>query len=81
MARSNGQVKAQAYMAAELNVFRRQSKYPLMEYYFIVEDFNQYPYSVWNVTTTRGTVAIQFKQIATVYDDQDYKTFFTISTA
>ena len=40
MARSNGQVKAQAYMAAELNVFRRQSKYPLMEYYFIVEDFN-----------------------------------------
>jgi len=30
-------------------------------YYFVVEDFNEYPYSVWNVTTTRGTGEIQFK--------------------
>ena len=74
------QVKAQAYMVAELNGFRRQSKWPLMEYYFVVEDFNEYPYSVWNVTTTRGTGEIQFKQIATIYNHQDYKTFFTTST-
>ena len=73
------QVKAQAYMVAELNGFRRESKWPLMEYYFVVEDFNEYPYTVWNVTTTRGTGEIQFKQIATIYDHQDYKTFFTTS--
>ena len=27
------QVKAQAYLVAEINGFRRQSKWPLMEYY------------------------------------------------
>ena len=73
------QVKAQAYMVAELNAFRKESKYPGMEYYFVVEDFDEYPYTVWNVTTTRGTGEIQFKQIATIYDNHDYKVFFTTS--
>jgi len=74
------QVKCQAYMVAELNAFRRQTKYPLVDYYFVVEDFGDYPYSVWNVTTTFGTGEIQFNEIAEIHTDAQYLKFFNTRT-
>tara|TARA_B110000285_G_C15016155_1_gene559172 strand:- start:679 stop:1149 length:471 start_codon:yes stop_codon:yes gene_type:complete len=76
----NAQVKSQAYMVAEINAFRRQTNYPQMEYYYVVQDLNEYPYSIWNVTTTFGTGAIQFKEMAEVHNDKDFQAFFSTST-
>ena len=75
----DAQVKSQAYMVAELNAFRRQTGYPKIDYWFVVQDLNEYPYSIWNVSTTFGTGEIQFKQIGEVMNDEQYKAFFTTS--
>ena len=74
------QVKSQAYFVAELNAFRRQESNfdrPQCDYWFIVEDQGEYPYDIWNVSTTFGTGAIHFKQIGEVNNDIEYKTFFS----
>ena len=75
----NPQIKSQAYMVAELNAFRKQTNYPLMDYWFVIEDEGEYPYEIWKVTTTFGTGEIHFKQIGEVMNDTEYKAFFTIT--
>jgi len=66
-------------MVAEVNASRRESGYPQMEYYYVVQDLNEYPYEIWNVTTTFQTGEIHFKQIGEVMNDEQYKKFFDTS--
>ena len=73
------QVVAQAYFIAQANAFKRANKLPEVDYWFVVEDLGEYPYEIWNVTTTFGTGAIHFKQIGEVMNDTEYKAFFTIT--
>ena len=69
-------VIAQAYFIAQANAFRREHKMTEAVYWFVVEDFGEFPYEVWNVTTTFGTGEIQFKQIGTVMNKAEYTAFF-----
>jgi hypothetical protein len=73
------QVVAQAYFIAQANAFKRANKLPEVDYWFVVEDLGEYPYEIWNVTTTFGTGAIHFKQIGEVMNDTEYKAFFSIT--
>ena len=72
------QVFAQAYMIAQLNSFKRANKLTEVVYWFVVADLDEYPYEIWNVTTTFGTGEIHFKQIGEVMNDEEYKAFFDI---
>ena len=72
-------VIAQAYFIAEANVLRRELKFIEAVYWFVVENEGEFPYEIWNVTTTFGTGAIHFKQIGEVMNDTEYKAFFTIT--
>ena len=69
-------VIAQAYFIAQANAFRREHKMTEAVYWFVVEDFGEYPYEIWNVTTTFGTGKIQFNQIGTVMDNDQFTAFF-----
>ena len=75
----SNQVIAQAYFIAQANAFKRANKLPEVDYWFVVEDLGEYPYEIWNVTTTFGTGAIHFKQIGEVMNHTEYKAFFTIT--
>ena len=75
----SNQVIAQAYFTAQVNVFRREHKYPEAVYWFVVENEGEYPYEIWNVwTIPYGTGEIHFKQIGTVMNDEQYNAFFDI---
>lgn len=74
----SNQVIAQAYFTAQVNVFRREHKYPEAVYWFVVENEGEYPYEIWSVTTTFGTGEIHFKQIGEVMNDEQYNAFFDI---
>ena len=75
----SNQVVAQAYFIAQANAFRREHKMTEAVYWFVVEDLGEYPYEIWNVTTTFGTGEIQFKQIGEVMNNEEYKAFFHIT--
>ena len=75
----SNQVIAQAYITAQVNVFRREHKRPEVVYWFVVEDEGEYPYEIWNAwTIPYGTGEIHFKQIGTVMNDEQYNAFFDI---
>jgi hypothetical protein len=74
------QVRAQAYMVAELNQFRKTVNYPKCEYYFVVMDFDNFPYIIYNVTTTYGTGEVIFNKLGTVSNEAEYLKYFTTSS-
>ena len=75
----SNQVIAQAYITAQVNLFRREHKRAEVEYWFVVENEGAFPYEIWNVwTIPYGTGQIHFKQIGTVMDKAEYNAFFDI---
>ena len=73
------QVRAQAYMVAELNQVRKAENKPKCEYYFVVMDFDNYPYNIYNVTTTFGTGEVIFNKLGTANNDIEYAQYFNSS--
>ena len=73
------QVRAQAYFVAENNQFRKTVNYPKCEYYFVVMDFDNYPYNIYNVTTTFGTGEVVFNKLGTANNDMEYAQYFNSS--
>ena len=73
----NQQMLVQSNTVAELNGFRKLNNMPEVEYVIVVQDFNEYPYEIWKCDTTFGTGQLQFKYETKIYDDQEYKAYFT----
>jgi len=71
------QVRAQAYMVAELNQVRKAENKPKCEYYFVVMDFDSFPYNIYNVTTTSGTGEVNFIKLGTASNEAEYLKYFT----
>ena len=74
------QVRAQAYFVAEVNQFRKTTNYPKCEYYFVVMDFDNFPYNIYNVTTTFGTGEVIFNKLGTASNEAEYLKYFTTSS-
>lgn len=75
----NQQMLVQSNTVAELNAFRKQQDMPLVDYVIVIQDFEQYPYEIWRCNTTFGTGELTFKYECKVYDDDEYKAYFTTS--
>ena len=73
----NQQMLVQSNTVAELNGFRKLNNMPDVEYIIVVQDFNEYPYEIWKCDTTFGTGQLHFKYETKIYDDQEYKAYFT----
>ena len=74
------QVRAQAYFVAEVNQFRKRVSYPKCDYYFVVMDFDNFPYNIYNVTTTFGTGEVIFNKLGTASNEAEYLKYFTTSS-
>ena len=74
------QVRAQAYFVAELKQFRKRVNYPKCDYYFVVMDFDNFPYNIYNVTTTFGTGEVVFNKLGTASNEAEYLKYFTTSS-
>jgi len=74
------QVRAQAYFVAEVNQFRKRVNYPKCDYYFVVMDFDNFPYNIYNVTTTFGTGEVIFNKLGTASNEAEYLKYFTTSS-
>ena len=74
------QVRAQVYFVAEVNQVRKAESSPGCEYYFVVMDFDNYPYNIYNVTTTFGTGEVIFNKLGTASNEAEYLKYFTTSS-
>lgn len=70
------QFRAFVSVTAELNGFRRANDLPEVECWLVIQDMNEYPYEVFNVTMSQGGVS--FDLVAKVWNDQDYSSLFQL---
>ena len=70
------QFRAFASVTTELNYFRKANSQPEVECWLVIQNTNNYPYDVFNVTMHRGILSFDF--LAQVWDNNQYASLFLI---